>query len=88
MLNHRAMPPKSKEIFKKKKKKKDLFSRSISVPLLVSVALRSFSSISDPFLQYDIPASQNDAAGANPSPTMLKNSVKPPKQHPSTPTLE
>ena len=39
-------------------------SRSISVPLLVSVALKSFSSILDPFLQYDIPTSQNDAAEA------------------------
>ena len=39
-------------------------SRSISIPLLVSVALRSFSSISDPFLQSDILASQNDVTGA------------------------
>nr|POE54622.1 putative ribonuclease h protein [Quercus suber] len=48
----------------------------------------SFSSILDPFLQSDIPASQNDAARANPSPTMLKNSVELPEQHPSTPVLE
>ena len=39
-------------------------SRSISVPLLVSIALRSFSSILDPFLQSDILTSQNDATGA------------------------